>query len=115
MAAKVSKGEEAFWLLVRAHPEWPEVIREYMFAKPRRWRFDFAIPTLGIAIEVEGGTMFRSRHTSGDGFEADCEKYNCAAIIGWKLLRFTTRQVVKEPGWVIECVERAIQGSMEHP
>jgi very-short-patch-repair endonuclease len=68
--------------------------REYKFALPRKWRFDFAIPALKIAIEVEGGTKFGlSRHSRGLGYENDCFKYNQAGKDGWLLLRYTSDMV----------------------
>jgi very-short-patch-repair endonuclease len=67
--------------------------REYRFAPPRRWKFDFAWPDRFIALEVEGGTFAGGRHTRGKGFEADCEKYNAAAIAGWTVLRVTAAMI----------------------
>lgn len=63
---------------------------EYRFCK-RMWRFDFAWPCECdmIAVEVEGGTWGKSRHTTGKGYEADCEKYSMAAILGWRVIRVT--------------------------
>ena len=63
--------------------------REYRFAPPRRWRFDFCWPDRMLAVEVEGAIWkgSKGRHTSGKGYEADCEKYNTAAIAGWRALR----------------------------
>ncbi len=47
-----------------------------------------------IAIEIEGGTRFgNSRHSRGSGFERDCEKYNLATSLGWRVYRFTTAMV----------------------
>ena len=43
-------------------------------------------------VEVEGGGP-RGRHCRVVGFEKDCEKYNAAVVLGWRVLRFTTRQV----------------------
>ncbi len=76
--------------------------REYRFAPPRRWRFDFAWPDLLIALEVEGGTRTGGRHVRGDGYEKDCEKYNEAAIRGWRILRVTASQVRSGEalGWI---------------
>lgn len=82
----------------------PEPDREYRFHPERRWRFDFAWPTKKVAIEVEGGTWTNGRHSRGNGFENDCEKYNEAAILGWTVLRFTTRQVKR--GIAIDTVMR---------
>jgi len=62
---------------------------EYRFAPPRRFRFDFALPKQKIAIEVEGGSFMKfGRHGWGKGFQSDCEKYNLAVILGWKVLRY---------------------------
>ena len=68
--------------------------REYKFAAPdRRYRADFAWPTIKLLVEVEGGTRQYGRHNRHDGFEKDCEKYNAAALLGWTVLRFTSSQV----------------------
>jgi very-short-patch-repair endonuclease len=72
-----------------------EWIAEYRFHFPRRWRFDYCIVDRGIAVEIEGAIWTRGRHTRGKGFEADIEKYNQAAIDGFKVLRFSTQQVLK--------------------
>lgn len=66
-----------------------DCIKEHKFHPVRRWRFDYAIPTAKIAIEVEGGVWTGGRHTSPKGFLNDMEKYNTAAIMGWRLLRTT--------------------------
>ena len=68
----------------------PAPVPEYRFAPPRRWRFDLAWPALRLALEVEGGTWARGRHVRGRGYERDCEKYNAAALLGWRVLRVTT-------------------------
>ncbi len=66
-----------------------DCIKEHKFHPVRRWRFDYAIPTAKIAIEVEGGVWTGGRHTSPKGFLNDMEKYNTATIMGWRLLRTT--------------------------
>ena len=69
--------------------------REQMLIPKRRFRFDFVLIDTNLIVEVEGGVyMARSRHTSGAGFEKDCEKYNLAILHGFRVLRFTTRQVM---------------------
>ena len=67
--------------------------REHRFHPTRRWRFDLAWPNLLIACEVEGGTWNGGRHTRGSGFEADCEKYNAATLLGWSVLRVTGKMI----------------------
>ncbi len=92
---KLSKGEEALALQLKAYKI--EFQREYPFAQPikRKWRADFALGVRHwcILVEVEGGVGGKSRHTSGQGFKNDCEKYNTATALGWRVLRFTTEQV----------------------
>jgi len=73
-------------------------LREYQFAKPRRWRFDFCWPHLKLAVEIEGGTWnprIKSRHTSVQGFQDDVVKYNHSAIQGWCVLRYTSKDVTR--------------------
>lgn len=68
---------------------------EYKFHPMRKWRFDFAFPELKLAIEAEGGIYTNGRHTRANGFEADCEKYNHAVLLGWHVLRFTSKQIAR--------------------
>ena len=65
---------------------------EYRFHPTRRWRFDYACKALRLAIEVEGGVWTKGRHTRGCGFVGDMEKYNTAAVLGWRILRYTPDQ-----------------------
>lgn len=60
---------------------------EFRFHPIRRWRFDFAIPELLIAVEVEGGVWTYGRHNRAEGFLRDMQKYNSAAAFGWRILR----------------------------
>lgn len=62
--------------------------REYRFAPPRMYRADFAWPERMLLVEVEGGIWTNGRHSRGAGMEADMEKYNLAASLGWAVLRF---------------------------
>lgn len=100
----------------------PEFEREVQFAKHlgRKWAFDYAHSSSRIALEVEGGAFGRyivitsgyerrrgqsiplkpntviragGRHNTGEGMEADAEKYSWAAILGWCVIRVTTRQI----------------------
>ena len=57
-----------------------------LYGKPRRWKFDYAFPDR-IAWEIEGGAWTQGRHTRGKGFIDDMEKYNVAAVCGWKVIR----------------------------
>lgn len=72
------------------------MVREFHFSKERGWRSDFAWPGEKLLVEVEGGTFGKSRHTSGTGYRADCEKYNAATLAGFRVLRFTTDMVASK-------------------
>lgn len=88
---KLSAGEELFALHCQVYGLDP--VREYEFVEGRKFRFDFAFPAKKIAVEVEGGIWNGGRHSRGSGFEADARKYNRAACLGWKVLRFSTGMV----------------------
>lgn len=83
----------------------PEPVREHRFHPVRKWRFDFAWPQSKIAVEIEGGTFANGRHVRGLGYAKDCEKYNEAQRIGWKVYRFTSTMVNKGQAikFLLEC------------
>ena len=80
--------------------------RECRFDPVRKWRMDFAWPHRKLAVECEGGVRKGGRHTSSEGFTADCEKYNAAAIAGWRVLRFTAEQI--RSGYALATIRKAI-------
>lgn len=82
---------------------------EYRFHATRRWRFDFAWILKGVAVEIEGGTWSGGRHTRGDGYEKDCEKYNEAVLMGWKVLRFTSTMI--KNGMAIDMTREILNGT----
>lgn len=90
--AKRSRLEVAYQHQANAL-KFPTFEMEYVFAPPRKWRFDFAWPSRMVAVEIEGGTWINGGHSRGSAFEKDAEKYNTAALLGWKVLRFTTNMV----------------------
>jgi hypothetical protein len=85
----------------------PPPVREYRFASPRRWRFDYAWPDLRLALEVEGGVWSGGRHVRGRGYEGDCVKYSEAALRGWRVLRATTAML--RDGRALALLERALR------
>jgi very-short-patch-repair endonuclease len=90
---KLSPGEEAFALHCRAEDLSP--VREYRFVPARMFRFDFAFVADKLAVEIEGGVWTGGRHLRGQGFESDCIKYNWATRLGWRVLRYSTAQVIQ--------------------
>lgn len=65
----------------------PEPVMEHQFCPTRKFRFDFAWPEQKLALEVEGGVFIRGAHGSISGIMRDMEKYNLAALYGWRVLR----------------------------
>jgi hypothetical protein len=67
-----------------------ELKTEHQVCQDRRWRFDFAIPALMIAVEYEGGIYLeRSGHNTAKHYTKDTEKYNRAQAEGWRVIRVT--------------------------
>lgn len=98
----MSDAENLLMLYIR-ESGLPEPIREYRFHPTRKWRFDFAWKEKKLAVEVEGGQYIRGRHNRPVGYERDCEKYNNAVMLGWKVLRFTPSMIYS--GDAINCIE----------
>ena len=120
MTKQPSNGEALLaWQLTQAGIPFR---REHRFHPERQWRFDFALGGTfmhdpqyqqdvvwepeKIAVEVQGGTWIGGRHTSGAGYERDAEKFNEAAIIGWRILFVTPAMV--EDGRALQVIERAL-------
>lgn len=73
---------------------------EYLFHPERKWRFDFAIPSMKIAIEYEGifngGNLWgKTGHSTIDGIMRDIEKHNEALFLGWRIIRVHARSYLE--------------------
>lgn len=66
---------------------------------------DFALPSLRIAIEVDGRAFHSDRHS----FERDRRRQNRLVLDGWLVLRFTWEQMVADPAGVITAVAAAVR------
>lgn len=68
----------------------PTPIPEYEFHPTRKWRFDYAIPQWKVGIEIEGGIWRQGggAHSHPSNIMRDIEKYNAAAVQGWRILRY---------------------------
>ena len=60
-------------------------------------RVDFAYPDIRLAIEVDGFEVFGTP----SAFQHDVERQNRLVAAGWTVLRFTWRDVVSRPDWVV--------------
>lgn len=115
----------------------PNPEAQFLFAPPRRFRFDRAWPDFAVAAELEG-TVGRSypvkchncgqlvRATKGDGspgeviilpgfhqrigrFMADKEKYNLAVEHGWLVLRFVHEDVHSKPYEMVSTIRAVLE------
>jgi len=86
--------------------------REYRFHPVRKWRADFNVwrhywHTKGdVLVEIDGGAFIAGRHSRGTGVEKDAEKQSAAAILGYRVLRCTPRQV--KDGTALEWIKQAL-------
>jgi len=64
--------------------------REYKFLHDRRFRFDIVFKEYRLAVEFDGGTFSRGRHTRGVGYQNDCKKNNLAMRHEWKVQHYST-------------------------
>jgi hypothetical protein len=62
-----------------------------------------------VGVEIEGGEWIYGRHNRPEGFMKDCEKYNTAAIMGWKVLRFTGKMYLD--GEALPTIREALEKS----
>ena len=87
--------ETAFLQWLADEGDIPAPQAEYVFAPPRRWRFDFAWPEMGFAVEIDGGLFVAGRHSRGAGIIADAEKYEAALMRGWRVYRIPGQWIVR--------------------
>lgn len=92
MAKRVAKAQapDLFMKLLQQSFKGVEVVKEFRFHPTRKWRFDYAFPSLKVAVEVDGGVWTGGRHINPAGYVNDMEKLNNAASMGWLVLRITT-------------------------
>lgn len=67
--------------------------KEVRFHRQRRWRFDYAIPSKMVYVEIDGGSWVQGRHNTGTGMAKDHEKFNHATMCGWSGFRLTSEMV----------------------
>lgn len=123
------------WKLV-AGDDWPRPRRQHRFHPTRKWLFDFAWEAERVAVELEGGVFSfpvtcdscgrhvhrknkhtkrmervyaaMGRHTRGAGFQADCDKYNAATALGWRVLRYTAKHLAESPVQMVEQIQKLL-------
>ena len=99
--------EFAFAMRLFGDEEMRQYQAEYRFDTVRKWRFDYAWPSQRVAVEIDGGQWAPNggRHSR----DSDREKLNHAAAQGWRVLRFSTQQLDRDPQGCVELLRRALQ------
>lgn len=67
---------------------------------------DLADPERQVALEADGYAV----HGSRSRFARDLRRHDELTTLGWLTLRFAWEHVMFEPGWVVEQVQRALDG-----
>src|SRR5712692_4955054 len=81
-------------------------LTEYHFCAEARWRFDLAWLEEKLAVELDGAIWQGGRHNRGAGYSNDCEKFNYAVMLDWRVLRFTRAMV--ESGEALAMIRAAM-------
>lgn len=98
-----SRTREKFLLGAMLRARYGKELRaEFRFCPGRRFRADWYIPSLNVLIEYEGIFAVKSRHTSLAGYSADCEKYNLATVLGFRVLRYTAQNYAQAQADLLE-------------
>ena len=95
VVASTASDVDMFQRLIMAENPGVVVVKEHVFHWTRKWRFDYAIPELKVAVEIDGAVWNYGRHNRPEGYINDMEKLNTAASMGWLVLRFTTEDRLK--------------------
>jgi hypothetical protein len=85
-----------------------EPVPEYSFDKAigRKHRFDWAFPVARVAVEIDGGAWLP--HGGRHAQDADREKLNIAASLGWRMFRFSPEMIERDGIGCIHLVVKAI-------
>ncbi len=92
--SKRSRWEKTFEFQLKYH-EIPPHISQFKFHETRKWAVDFAWPNHRIIVEIEGGIWIKggAGHSHPISIERDIEKYNQVSLYGYRLFRFTDKEI----------------------
>lgn len=110
----MSKDKSDMWLYYwhLLAPEFPEPLPEFHFDQElgRKHRFDWVYLPQKIAVEIDGGQWsVRGGRHAGD---ADREKLNLAASLGYIVFRFSPDQLTRNPDACINLVMERLIGKV---
>jgi hypothetical protein len=104
---KAKETSKLFLAACREHGL-PDPIFEYPFAwkaMGRKWRFDWLWGK--VALEIQGGIWTQGRHVRGAALLDEHKKLNAAAILGFRVLFCTPKDV--ESGAIFPVIKKALE------
>lgn len=84
----------------------PQPAREFLFVPGRKFRADFAFVLARVIVEIDGGQW--QAHGGRHAHDEDREKFNLAAELGWRVLRYSPEMLERRPGDVVTQVCRCL-------
>lgn len=100
-------SEEFLRILKLIYPDLSVGMKEeYRFHPVRKWRFDFAWEEKKVAVECDGMAWQAGggRHNT----DSDRDKMNNAVVLGWRVFRFSGKQLRTETDKCFEFVKMAL-------
>ena len=97
LASCESYAERVF--ATAAHPVFPDIVPQLQLGA---YRADFGIPERGLCIEIDG----QAYHSSPDQMKRDRQRDERIAGFGWRILRFSAREIIKDPA---ACIAEIIE------
>lgn len=107
----LERGFSVIWELYGTVPAESQVI----FHPQRGWLLDFAWVSRLIALEIQGGTFSRGRHSRGKGQAEDAAKNNAAVMMGWRMLYATTDMLKNDPISICDMIKQLLDYPVLYP
>jgi very-short-patch-repair endonuclease len=86
----------------------PNVQHRPPWLKHVNGRVDLAYPDAKVVIEGDSREWHGDEYT----FQADRERDNLAQLAGWRILRFTWKDITRRPEYVILSIRRVLEASL---
>ncbi len=126
MASSLERAFMTQWRILNARWQLPDPVPEYRFAaesvgkgrglrkrlaaaRLRDWRADLAWVDQKLLVELEGGTFTGGRHVRPKGFADDCQKYNDAQRLGFKVFRYTSDMIQSDFWSIMQDIAEELQ------
>lgn len=88
----------------------PLMVAQFYYARPigRELCADFAFPDARLLIEGQGGVFTGQAHGSISGILKDNDRLNTAALLGWRMMRFTSKDLDEQPEQLVGQIVAAL-------